>query len=1153
MASPRDILATARAVWARRKGLLGRVERVEGGRIVGWAMDRRRPDTPLRLQLVVDGRVHKTFTATLPRNDVAAAGLPRRDCGFELAIPADVTGRIRICFEDGSPLPGMGGVGAPAPVPDRLRAVGAQGMVERIGPADVMGWAADPADLSRLVDVCILVDGDPAMIVVADRPRSDVARSGRAGPNCGFQVPLPRHALDGRPHRIQVVINDTGIPLPGGEGVIESKVEGVVFYHPETLSLAGWVRPADVVSVRFDDENAETHVAALPVPGLGTLQGGFEIAIPPAFMDGAWHTAHITHPVSRIPLDGSPVSFRIKDQARVLLRDAHMVGRRFEARLTDYTGAPLQPQVRVTIDDRTLPVLSSHDEGDHDIRAFNIVSFPVPPGAHRIAVRGAEDGALFGEWTLEADGLRRIDTATHTVDAEISARTLADPALLQGARDRFAAFVDLQGPTSPLFDARWYGVTYLDRDDVDGTEALTHYATTGAMTGHSPSPDFDEEGQRQRHPALADAIAAGHLPCAFALHLHLAQDTVLDPVPAAETPRPPHIPRSEGALPPPTWQIPAVDSVYQAWMLRLNIDDATAATLRADEDAARAWLGKTHMDRRPLVSIIMPTYNRAHTIADAIQSALDQTYDNFELLICDDASIDKTAEVVSQFDDPRVRYMPFAKSNGAGTRNKGLRFAEGEVIAYLDSDNLWHPLFLDMMVRKLADNPGRSIAYSAYLDTETVGARVELAALSRPYFRPVGLSSRNFMDLNTIVHLRHVYDWLGGFDPDLPRLQDWDLMLRYTSVFQPLAVDHALVYYRRNVAWGQVTHLFLNSGAQDSVNLKTQARLNDGHVRLARDPAPRVHMTLVARGAIPTAMAVDLARRMGRDADVTLWTDGAQPADVAGVRHGGADLSTGNLPAWAYALDADSADGTVALIGFGEPDVTALRAALPSATLFTLRTAGDGLSMVRADDARQCHHLGTLQLGTADLRAGDPAPLLMIPPRQGLEAALARAAKDYALPILVPPENLSGGDWALYPAEGGRPHRLREGDGLRLALAASRAVAVSTPVDGLDPATFALVVQVAGQGRATAMVSGPMADDWLDARCAFRITKPDARWIVEKMAKLLDSPEHDRFAAAAGKAWRISLHPQLTQERARVFAHTLAQGPALPEVRHDAP
>src|SRR6056297_2675115 len=112
---------------------------------------------------------------------------------------------------------------------------------------------------------------------------------------------------------------------------------------------------------------------------------------------------------------------------------------------------------------------------------------------------------------------------------------------------------------------------------------------------------------------------------------------------------------------------------------------------------------------RPLVSIVMPSWNRAFTIAEAIQSVIEQSYDNWELLVCDDASEDRTADVVRGFDDPRIRYMKFLKSNGAGARNNGLRFARGEVIAYLDSDNLWHPLFLDRMLRALEAQPGTPI------------------------------------------------------------------------------------------------------------------------------------------------------------------------------------------------------------------------------------------------------------------------------------------------------------------------------------------------------------------------------------------------------------------------------------------------------------
>ena len=99
-----------------------------------------------------------------------------------------------------------------------------------------------------------------------------------------------------------------------------------------------------------------------------------------------------------------------------------------------------------------------------------------------------------------------------------------------------------------------------------------------------------------------------------------------------------------------------------------------------------------------LVSIIMPSWNTGKFIAESIQSVLDQTYKNWELLIVDDCSTDNTDEVVASFHDERIKY--FKKNSGAAlTRNRAMREAKGEWIAFLDSDDLWAPKKLEHQIK----------------------------------------------------------------------------------------------------------------------------------------------------------------------------------------------------------------------------------------------------------------------------------------------------------------------------------------------------------------------------------------------------------------------------------------------------------------------
>ena len=115
-----------------------------------------------------------------------------------------------------------------------------------------------------------------------------------------------------------------------------------------------------------------------------------------------------------------------------------------------------------------------------------------------------------------------------------------------------------------------------------------------------------------------------------------------------------------------------------------------------------------------LVSIIMPSWNTERFIAETIQSVIDQTYTNWELLIVDDCSSDNTDNVVASFKDNRIKYFHNEKNSGAAlTRNKALREAQGEWIAFLDSDDLWMPEKLEHQIEFMKKN-GYSLSFTEY-------------------------------------------------------------------------------------------------------------------------------------------------------------------------------------------------------------------------------------------------------------------------------------------------------------------------------------------------------------------------------------------------------------------------------------------------------
>jgi glycosyltransferase involved in cell wall biosynthesis len=182
-------------------------------------------------------------------------------------------------------------------------------------------------------------------------------------------------------------------------------------------------------------------------------------------------------------------------------------------------------------------------------------------------------------------------------------------------------------------------------------------------------------------------------------------------------------------------------------------------------------------DQTRLVSVIMPAFNREATIGAAIRSVLAQSHDLLELIVVDDGSTDGTVSVVESFlEDGRVRLIRSDHGGVSAARNLGLDQARGELVAYLDSDNRWVPWFLSAMLRALADH-GTSAGYSAISMRDDLG---QLTGYRGGAFDWSSCLQRNYVDLNCFVHERAIIDQVGGFDPGLRRMVDWDLILRVT-------------------------------------------------------------------------------------------------------------------------------------------------------------------------------------------------------------------------------------------------------------------------------------------------------------------------------------------------------------------------------------
>lgn len=187
-------------------------------------------------------------------------------------------------------------------------------------------------------------------------------------------------------------------------------------------------------------------------------------------------------------------------------------------------------------------------------------------------------------------------------------------------------------------------------------------------------------------------------------------------------------------------------------------------------------------DGAPLVSIVMPAWNRETVIADAIASVQAQTFTEWELVVVDDGSTDSTADVAARLaaSDPRVRVLRAEHAGVCAARNAGITEARGRYVAFLDTDNSWRPRFLELTIKAMdADH-----LEFAYCGTRLQGSDGAVSYRGSQTNRDE-LLLFNHIDLNVAVVRTATLQKIGGFDPDLRRWVDHDLAIRLSAVCDP--------------------------------------------------------------------------------------------------------------------------------------------------------------------------------------------------------------------------------------------------------------------------------------------------------------------------------------------------------------------------------
>jgi glycosyltransferase involved in cell wall biosynthesis len=195
----------------------------------------------------------------------------------------------------------------------------------------------------------------------------------------------------------------------------------------------------------------------------------------------------------------------------------------------------------------------------------------------------------------------------------------------------------------------------------------------------------------------------------------------------------------------------------------------------------------------PAVSAIIPAYNRAHTVGRAIQSVLDQTFQDLEIIVVDDGSTDGTKAIVEAFRDPRIRYLRHERNRGAAAaRNTGIRASHGEYLAFLDSDDEWLPHKLEEQIALLKDpTAGWGLTCSGFFLVINGSEREYIHAPCSSWFKRL-LRTCDLGPGTTLVVRRECIGKVGLLDEGFIRGEDWDWLLRLSKVFALAVVEKPL-------------------------------------------------------------------------------------------------------------------------------------------------------------------------------------------------------------------------------------------------------------------------------------------------------------------------------------------------------------------------
>ncbi len=244
-------------------------------------------------------------------------------------------------------------------------------------------------------------------------------------------------------------------------------------------------------------------------------------------------------------------------------------------------------------------------------------------------------------------------------------------------------------------------------------------------------------------------------------------------------------------------------------------------------DAFSRFIAHAQLEREPLISVVLPTYDRPDRLRRAVQSVVAQRYTAWELLIVDDGGQLDSRRVVQEARDPRVRWTRIEHRGVCAARNAALADASGELVAYLDDDNVMDVDWLYSVAWAFENRPDANVLYGAIVIDDPLringGSSGDLPRVFLNSWNRRALRDANLADIGAIAHRSGLPE--ACFDEGLKTMGDWDLLLSLTAERDPLVLPAVACYYATDAP---VRLTCSASTSEDEATVKARAALRGG-------------------------------------------------------------------------------------------------------------------------------------------------------------------------------------------------------------------------------------------------------------------------------------------------------------------------------------